>query len=247
MPDPLRSLGPDASGWRRHLNDLADRLGVAPGRVAVWLAFAGVASVVVLALVVMGNQRGPAAPLELPRAGSVSAGSGSRSGGESSERSAAPGAPGADAAVSGPVVVDVAGAAVRPGVYRLPPGSRVADAVEAAGGPTKEAVLDQLNLAQPLTDGQQVRIPRPGDPAPLPSPTSGGPGGGGIGAPPAVVNLNTATGEQLDTLRGVGPATASAIIEWRTNNGPFKTVDDLEQVPGIGPAKLEQLRPLVRV
>jgi competence protein ComEA len=145
------------------------------------------------------------------------------------------------------LVVHVAGGVVRPGVYHLPAGSRVDDAVTAAGGPAPGVDLDAVNRAAPLTDGQRVRVPLPGEPAPppddVPAPTStpAGP------TPAAPVNLNTATVEQLETLPGVGPAIAAAIVEQRTRVGGFKTVRDLLDVRGIGESRLAQLEPLVTV
>jgi competence protein ComEA len=139
------------------------------------------------------------------------------------------------------LVVHVVGAVHRPGLYRLREGTRVADAVARAGGATAKAELALLNLAAPLGDGQQVVVPGR---APVPV--------GGSAAAPAVaaapsgpVQLSTATAEQLDSLPGVGPATAAKIIAYRDAHGPFRSVDDLDAVPGIGPARLEQLRDLV--
>lgn len=144
----------------------------------------------------------------------------------------------------GSVVVHVAGAVVAPGVYELADGARVDDAVRIAGGPESDAELDGLNLAAPVVDGQRVYVPVVGeiDPASLPSlPTPGG------AVPSGPLDLNTATVDELDALPGVGPATASAIVDDRERNGPFAAVEDLERVPGIGPAKLAALRDLVTV
>jgi competence protein ComEA len=151
-----------------------------------------------------------------------------------------------------PIVVQAAGAVVQPGVYRLAPGSRVADLVAAAGGLTPEGDPDRVNLASPLADGARVYLPRRGEADP-PGPVSdgGGSAGGSAGAaasvPPAPIDLNTATADQLDTLPGVGPATAGAIIDYRQRHGRFHSVEELGQVRGIGDAKLAQLRDLVRV
>jgi competence protein ComEA len=150
------------------------------------------------------------------------------------------------------IVVDVVGAVRRGGVVRLAAGARVVDAIAAAGGATADADLVRLNLAAPLTDGSRIAVPRIGAPAPPVDPTavSGGttPGTDGTGASPgAPVNINTATADQLDALPGVGPATAAAIISDREAHGPFRSVNDLGRVRGIGDAKLEQLRTLVTV
>jgi competence protein ComEA len=138
------------------------------------------------------------------------------------------------------VVVDVVGAVRRPGLYRLGQGSRIADAVARAGGATGRADLAQVNLAAPLADGEQVVVPRRG---------AAGLSGGGAptasGSPAGPVQLSTATLEQLDTLPGVGPATAQKILDYREKHGAFSSVDELDAVPGIGPKRLEQLRELV--
>jgi competence protein ComEA len=146
------------------------------------------------------------------------------------------------------VTVHAAGALVRPGVYVLPAGSRVADAVAAAGGPSPEADLHQLNLATRVGDGDRVHLPRKGEAsAGAPAATVGGAGATPGPTRPQVLDLNAAGAEELEALPGVGPALARAIVEHRTRNGRFRTVDDLVDVPGIGPAKLAALRPLVRV
>jgi competence protein ComEA len=160
------------------------------------------------------------------------------------------------------VVVHVAGAVAMPGVHRLAAGSRVADAVAAAGGSAADADTDRLNLAAPLGDGSRVYVPRRGeagapptvvpDDAATPGTTSGATTTGGTGSGPAPsaagpINVNTAGPDELDRLPGIGPATAAAIIDHRTRHGPFGTVDDLAKVRGIGPAKLAQLRGLVAV
>jgi len=128
------------------------------------------------------------------------------------------------------IVVHVAGAVRRPGVYRMRAGTRVEGAVRQAGGATARADLDALNLAARVEDGRQVVVPRRGAAA------------GGAGAPAGPVNLNTATEEQLGTLDGVGPMTARKIIEYREAHGGFGSVDELDQVPGIGPKRLAALR-----
>jgi competence protein ComEA len=132
------------------------------------------------------------------------------------------------------LVIHVAGAVQQPGVYALGPGSRVLDAIDAAGGALSEADLDQLNLAAELRDGVQVRIPLVGEiltSAPgFDSAETGGP-----------VDINRSNARQLETLPGIGPATAAAIVAYRDDNGAFSSIDGLLSVPGIGPAKLEGL------
>jgi competence protein ComEA len=137
--------------------------------------------------------------------------------------------------------VDVSGAVRRPGLYRLPDGARVNDALVKAGGATGKADLTLINRAATLTDGQQVLVPVKIS-ATAVSAAAAGSSGTPAGAP---VHLNTATLEQLDALPGVGPATAQRIIDYRTANGSFKSVDELDAVSGIGPAKLAELRDLV--
>jgi len=147
-----------------------------------------------------------------------------------------------------PIVVYVTGAVNRPGVYRLPLDSRLADAVLQAGGFKESAEISQVNLADKLNDGDQIDIPGVTEIA-TPVLTIGG-NGILVTATPAVgepVNINTATVEQLDALPGIGLTAAKAIITYRTENGPFTRVDDLIKVPGIGPETMDQIRDLVTV
>jgi competence protein ComEA len=139
-----------------------------------------------------------------------------------------------------PVLVHVVGAVREPGLYKLRDGSRVADAVERAGGATPKADLSLVNLAAPVADGTQVVVPAQAPPAA--APTGGGPPAQARAGP---VHLNTATVEELDALPGVGPVTAQKIVDFRQANGAFTSVDELDAVPGIGPARLEELRKLV--
>ena len=138
------------------------------------------------------------------------------------------------------LLIDVSGAVHRPGVYKLPTGSRVNDALLEAGGATGKADLTLINRAATLTDGQQVLVLEKVSAASAATAPSGS-----AATAAAPIHLNSATAEQLDELPGVGPATAERIIEYRTTNGPFKTVDELDSVSGIGPAKLADLRDLV--
>jgi competence protein ComEA len=132
------------------------------------------------------------------------------------------------------VVVDVTGAVERPGVYRLPAGSRVEDAVERAGGASAKAELEAVNRAARLADGQQVIVPERG-PAGVALAATGGEEEGPI-------SLGTATVEQLDTIDGIGPVTAQDIVDFRDEHGGLASVDQLDQVSGIGPATMESLR-----
>jgi competence protein ComEA len=136
------------------------------------------------------------------------------------------------------LVVHVVGAVRSPGLYKLRRGARVADAVSKAGGATAKADLALVNLAAPVSDGQQIVVAARAPPAAAPGPASSG-------APVGPLHLNSATVEQLDGLPGVGPVTAQKIVDYRTAHGAFSSVDDLDAIPGIGPARLEQLRELV--
>jgi competence protein ComEA len=209
--------------------DLRTRAGELRALVPLSTAGLVAAVVAVVAVVVLGVagwralRPPPPAELSLPRA-------------------AAP-APIVPTTAPGPVVVYVAGAVARPGVYPVATGARVADALAAAGGTTPDADLEPLNLATRVADGDRVFVPRQGEPPPAVIGPSGGDGGEAAGP----VDLNAATAAQLESLPGVGPATAQAIISWRQQHGGFRSVDDLLEVRGIGPAKLEALRDQVRV
>lgn len=150
------------------------------------------------------------------------------------------------------IVVHVAGAVKKPGVVKIPRGSRVDDAVRAAGGFSSQADPDAVNLAQPLEDGVQVYVPRKGEsvvvegrvgavepsPTPVRARSEGSTG---------KININTATAEQLESLPGIGPVTARAIVEYRRQNGRLHSVEELLEVRGIGEKRLEQIRPFVTV
>ena len=248
LPRPL-----PARTWREQLAGLAESFDVSPRRLlvgAVALACIGVVGWRLLA------PPHPPAEMRLPFAQPSQAGdtgadpSSDTAGGDGDGGS---GGGNASTTATGPteVVVHVAGAVVSPGVRRLPPGSRVTDALDAAGGALPGADLPRINLAAPLVDGQQVYVPKPGEELPVAAGAGlpGGAGAAGTGGPVpgALVDLNSATAEQLDTLPGVGPATAAAIIAHRDRHGPFTSVDQLLDVRGIGEAKLEQLRDLVSV
>lgn len=170
--------------------------------------------------------------------------------------SAAPAPPGAPPA-GGPVVVSVVGLVHRPGLVTLEQGARIADALEAAGGAVDGADVVGLNMARRVADGEQIVVgigAPPGEPTPMGSsvvsdsrPVPGSPAGEKAPEATGVVDLNAATVEQLDTLPGVGPVTAAAIVAWRDANGRFTSVDQLGDVDGIGPARLDKLRNLVAV
>ncbi|GIU96959.1 MAG: competence protein ComEA [Actinomycetota bacterium] len=200
---------------------------------------AGLVAVVVLTLAGAGlwyarSLPRPVALAELPGP--------SASPGVAGSHATAVGSPAPTAA--GTVIVDVTGEVRRPGVYAFPSGARVVDAIERAGGPTGRAFLPALNLAATLVDGQQVLVPREGDQG---APGAGPAAPGAPGAAGPLVNVNTADAAALETLPGIGEVLAGAIIQYRTEHGPFRSVDELEDVSGIGPATLEKLRPLVTV
>ena len=150
------------------------------------------------------------------------------------------------------VVVDVVGQVNSPGLVRLAVGARVGDAVEAAGGPTATADVSAINMARIVTDGEQIRVPAPGEEVSLPPPApvaavapSGTHGVAGNEVASALVNVNTADAATLETLPGIGPVLAKRILEWRTDNGWFASIDELIEVSGIGPALFAKIRDLV--
>jgi competence protein ComEA len=255
-PAPPGSAGSEAPG-RRWLAGVRDRLPVGVQAVAVaptGRALVGLVLVVAVAVATTGATAWVARPQEqrpperaevlgepIATAGAegpvaVGAAAGSTSG-------PSPASAGSAAAV---VLVHVAGAVRRPGLVELPPGARVAEALEAAGGVTRSGNPASVNLARPVVDGEQVVVARRGasvTPLPVATPPGATAGPGGSGP----VDLNTATMEQLDGLPGIGPVLAQRILDWRTANGRFSVVDELGEVSGIGEATLADLRPLVTV
>ncbi len=220
MSDPAPP--PVAPTWRDRLDLIAGGAGPAPGQLA--LAAVAVVVAAVAAWVLLREPNGPPAEASMARAGAAG------SFATTSTTAAAT------------VLAHAAGAVRSPGVYSLPAGARVRDLVDAAGGAAHDADLDRINLAAPVADGSQVYVPRKGEAVP-----SGAPGGAGETAPAGPLDLNTATLEQLDALPGVGPATAKAILDERAKRGRFGSVDELLDVRGIGPAKLDAIRDLVTV
>jgi competence protein ComEA len=197
------------------------------------------ALVVVAALVWASYRTAPAGPppeLSLPRAGSADD--------PTAPTTSGPATGSGDDDV---VVAHVAGAVLHPGLHKLAPGARVADALEAAGGPAAEADVDALNLAARVEDGDRIYVARKGEVPPGAPFVGPGPGPPGATATVAVLDLNKATAADLDNLPGVGPATAAAIVQYRTEHGRFRSVDELLDVRGIGPSKLAALRSKVRV
>jgi competence protein ComEA len=217
-----------------------------PGRAGVIaLAAVGIIAVLVTVFTLMRDKPPPVTSAKLPPVQMVSS------------ASQTPGtAPKPDA----PVVVSVVGLVHKPGLVTLEPGARIADALTAAGGALDGADMVGLNMARRVTDGEQIIVgiaAAPGQPAAMGSSSSAQTSAAGPTAAPAtagksptaggLVDLNTATVEELDTLPGIGPVTAAAIVAWRDANGRFTSVDQLGDVDGIGPARLEKLRDLVHV
>jgi competence protein ComEA len=238
-PDPVPPVDPaDPLGLTRaaaarpteRLAGLLAELGLSP-RTA--LAGFAVCLVGLLAWVWLRSPAPPAAEADVPLA-------------------TAPAAPAAGPAVSSApstgevVLAHAAGAVRRPGLYELSAGDRVADLLAAAGGATRRADLDRVNLAAPVADGTQIVVPEIGEVITAPTGPTGS-SSADPSRPAAPVDLNTADAGALDTLPGVGPATAAAILEYRDANGPFASVEDLIDVPGIGEAKLAALADLVTV
>ena len=146
----------------------------------------------------------------------------------------------------GGLYVHVAGAVRRPGLYRVPEGSRVAAALDRAGGPTRKAEVAAVNLAAPIEDGQQVIVPRRGAGVPA-GPAAASPGGQPAGAPGALVSLANATVEQLDALDGIGPTLAARILAFRDRKGGFRSLEQLREVEGIGEKRFETLKESLRL
>jgi len=249
--DPLGSAVPARPGaapaWVQRFTGWASWIG--PWRLATTAL-----AVAVIAVAAWWLVRAPAPPAEttIPYAGG---GSGRASGTTDAVVAAdAAAAVSTVAASSVPtmVTIHVAGSVERPGVYSLPGGSRIQAAVAAAGGPTRRADLDAINMAAPAVDGAQIYVPARGEAVPPVADTASSGDAPVVGSPSvpdasAPVDVNMAGLDELDTLPGVGPATATAIIQYRDENGPFASVDDLESVPGIGPVTLEAIRELVTV
>lgn len=224
-----------ASGWLSVVRADPGRAGVAA------LAVVGVMAVLVTVFALVRDEAPAVASAKLPPVQAVS--------------SASP-TPAADA----PVVVSVVGLVHKPGLVTLDAGARTADALQAAGGPLDGADVVGLNMARRVADGEQIVVgiaAPPGEPVTMGSSVGGGSAAavppaapataGSEAGPTGSIDLNTATAAELDTLPGIGPVTAAAIIAWREANGSFSSVDQLADVDGIGPARLEKLRSLVHV
>lgn len=242
LPEPA---SPGGAGWVASIRADPGRAGV------VALAIVGVLAVLVTVFTLMRDSTPPVSSAKLPAVQMVS--SAAPTPGGSTPAAAAP-----ESKPDQPVVVSVVGLVHKPGLVTLGTGARIADALTAAGGAVDGADLIGLNMARRVTDGEQIIVgiaARPGAPAAMGSsvggvaPAQSGPPttSGAQPAPGGLVDLNTATEAQLDELPGVGPVTAAAIVAWRQANGRFTSVDQLGDVDGIGPSRLEKLRKLVRV
>jgi competence protein ComEA len=245
---------------RERLDIVAARTGVTPRAVVGLLVLgAAIACVLLVRLLLVQHDARPvalrmtgavsAAPSRAPAPDAVPPSPDAVQPSPGATTTSAPTQVGSGAAPSGTVLVHVVGQVRHPGVVRLPEGARVEQALEAAGGATSKADLVRVNLARPVVDGEQIVVPKPGQPidgAPA-SPGSGAATGRTAGGQVAVVDLNTADLSALDSLPGVGPVLAQRILDWRTANGRFSSVDELGEVSGIGDKVLEKLRPLVRV
>ena len=234
-------------GSTQHDGGWLARVRADPGRAGA-IALAAIAAIAVLVTVftLMREQPAPVMSAKLPPVDMAATASRGPSAGPSTRPNQ-------------PLVVSVVGLVHTPGLVTLAPGARIADALKAAGGSTDGADTSGLNMARQVDDGEQIVVgmaPVKGQPPVLGSSVSPGSAAPGQpsspsrpakGAPTALINLNTATVEQLDTLPGVGPMRAAAIVAWRNANGKFTSVDQLGEVDGIGPGRLEKLRPLVRV
>jgi len=216
-----------ADSWKRRAESVS------------WRAVAGAAAIVLVAvggcLALRSEER--AAAIVLPRA---------------SPAPPATSAPGVPEPTDAEIVVHAAGAVARPGVYRLVPTARVVDLLAAAGGPDAAADLSGINLAAPLADGARVHFPRSGEDPPAEVPIVEAPpeqpgAGSDAETSPVPVDLNEAGAAELESLPGIGPVTAAAIIAHRGREGPFRSVESLQEVTGIGPVKLSRIEDLVTV
>lgn len=244
---PVPSWVPD--GRPRHGSEWLAVIRADPGRAGgVALAAIAVLAILITVFTLLRSNPAPVVSAKLPPVQAVS--------GTST-------APATAALAAQPVVVSVVGLVNQPGLVTVAPQARVADAVQAAGGPLTGADTLGLNLARRVADGEQIvvgiatpagRLPAlgssagqgPATPAAAAPASAAATEGGGTEAA-APLDLNSASAEQLDALPGVGPVTVAAILAWRQANGRFASVDQLAEVDGIGPARLEKLRPLVRV
>jgi len=218
------------------------------------LVLVGFAAAVVASIITPGGER--VAVGQSATAGAWADGDGGD--GDAAEPGAGPGAGAAAGAHGGgveggpattgrSVIVHVTGAVAHPGVVELPEGARVIDVVARAGGASDDAELGAVNLAREVVDGEQIHVPRVGELPPEGAFAESTPGGTAGATAGGVVNLNTASSAELESLPGVGPALAGRIITWREQNGPFRSVDELLAVSGIGEKTLSGFRELVGV
>ncbi|MFI0034288.1 helix-hairpin-helix domain-containing protein [Streptomyces mutabilis] len=255
--DGLGAVGVDAATWRERAGHaLRERMPVwLQARCGMERRSAAALTVLLVVAAVFAVQHfwtGRTQPVPAPEVVREAAAYGADGGDKAADDDAAAEGPAegtATATAGAEIVVDVGGKVREPGVHRLPAGSRVADALRAAGGVRPGTRTDGLNRARFLVDGEQVIVGTPAQATgAVPGGTApGGPGGAAAGAAPAApVSLNTATADQLDTLPGVGPVLAQHIIDYRARHGGFRSVDELREVNGIGERRFADLRNLVR-
>jgi competence protein ComEA len=208
--------------------------------IAIWLVAAVLATIAGMRL--LGGGGGEPPGVSIDGAGSAASGSSSAagSGGSAAGRAAGSGEVAADPAAGAELYVHVAGAVRRPGLIRVAPDTRVATALERAGGPTPRADLTLVNLAAKVQDGQQVVVPVKGGAATAGGRIAGDPAAAGL--PGAKIHLSTATVDELDEIDGIGPTLAERIVEYRDAHGGFRSLDELSQVDGIGEKRLATLR-----
>jgi len=246
---------PPLSSWR-------DRIGAAAAGVTPTRLLTTAGALLLVAVTAWWLLRSPAPPVErsLPSARAADGGVGRTSGAATTAPGGGTGtgaggpagstaaATTASAAAPAEVVVQAAGAVAVPGVYHVSATARVVDVVAAAGGAAADADLQAVALATKVTDGARVYVPRVGESAGPSDPTIGpSTSGPGPPTPASPLDLNQATELELEALPGVGPATAKSIVDYRSEHGPFSAVDDLLDVRGIGPAKVDAFRDVVRV
>jgi competence protein ComEA len=204
--------------------------GESRGTVLIWVVAAALGVFALMRLTGSGGEDGSGEPVRVERSGLGGAARAGRGGAESGDAESG-------GAGRGEVYVHVAGAVRRPGLVRVPAGARVAEAVFRAGGPGRRADLTGVNLAAQVEDGQQVVVPAAGAAA-----SATGQSGAPPGSTPVKPSLGSATVEQLDEIDGIGPTLAERIVEYRTENGGFRSLDELQDVDGIGEKRMETLR-----
>ncbi|MHB8512150.1 MAG: helix-hairpin-helix domain-containing protein [Actinomycetota bacterium] len=230
-------FSPEQQGWRARLSRVMDFRPRELAALAILVLVIVSAGVFAFIRALPHAQAVPSAPTD------ISIASASLTAAPSVDPSIAP---------SGKIFVQVAGAVLHPGVYQFDAGARVIDALQAAGGPTKNGDPNSINLARVLVDGERIYVPRIGEqpslePQAPPTDSSSSGSKKGKAGPGTKVNINTASVNELETLPGIGPSLAQRIVDYRTQHGPFQTIDDLKKVHGIGPKKFDSLKDYITV